>query len=373
MALLSDLASQAELELPAEPRVTYVNLFKGAAYPIARDHGLVSVFGGWDWLPSGLEQDQELRAAFDAGDETSFKARGKELKDQSADKGADPSQQYKFLTMRKGDVLVVRDSNPMRKRGPTKYLIGVWSDDFDDGTAVWESMTKYGVRQCDMHPKADSDAASRRRLWRRVTWLREGAWPGTLKEETMKSMAGIQAKTMQEFKVMPPFFDMLAKSHIMLPGLGSFHAEPRTTKKRDKVEGRIDEPRKRRKQSVKSLTSSASSSAPLPVPAPTPAPAPVPAPAPAPAPMPAPVPAPAPAPAGSTGLFPAHPLQGTANECNVCFKEMEELWVLPNCRHARTCLTCIDVIIRENPRIERRCPECRTLMTRSNPHWRVIL
>ena len=229
MALLSDLASQAGLELPAEPRVAYVNLFKGAAYPIARDHGLVSVFGRWDWLHwllSGLGQDQELRAAFDARDEASFKARGKELKDQSADKGEDPSQQCKFLTMRKGDVLVVRDSNPMRKRSPTKYLIGIWSDvDFDDGAAVWDSMTKYGVQQCDMHPKADSDAASRRRLWRRVTWLRElvreGAWPGTLKEETMKKMAGIQAKTMGEFKVMSPFFDMLAKSHIMLPGLGS--------------------------------------------------------------------------------------------------------------------------------------------------------
>mmetsp|Transcript_82226 Transcript_82226/g.199538 ORF Transcript_82226/g.199538 Transcript_82226/m.199538 type:complete len:108 (+) Transcript_82226:1-324(+) len=101
---------------------------------------------------------------------------------------------------------------------------------------------------------------------------------------------------------------------------------------------------------------------------------------------PAPMPAPVPAPAGSTGLVPAQPVQATAaelsnvepavqatTECNVCFESLVQLWVLPNCRHARTCLTCIDTIIRENPRVERRCPECRTLMTRSNPHWRVIL
>ena len=259
--------------------MAYVNLFKGAAYPIARDHGLVSVFGGWDWLPSGPMQDQALRAALDARDEDSFKARGKILTAESADKGADPAQQYKFLTMRKGDVLVVRDSNPMKKTSPKKYLIGIWNDDFEDDAAVWDSMTTYGVQQCDMHPEADSDGASRKRLWRRVTWLREGAWVGSLKKETISSMAGLQAKTMQEFKKMAPFDDMLAQSQqidpsgsrSMLPGLGSSQAGNRTPKRRREVENDetlIDEPRKRRKQPVRSGGGGSTSSESVLMPAP---------------------------------------------------------------------------------------------------------
>ena len=95
------------------------------------------------------------------------------------------------------------------------------------------------------------------------------------------------------------------------------------------------------------------------VPAPPPAPAPAPAPVLAPPPVPAP--APAPAPAASTALVPA---PAAATECNVCFEQLGDRYVLPNCGHARTCQTCLERMIRERTRSERTCPECRTLMTR---------
>ena len=101
-----DLAIAAGLQPNSEPRIVYANLFQGAGFPIAMDQGFVSVYGGWDWLPSGSKEDPELRRHFDKREEKAFKRRAKELANASADDGASPWQQYKFLEMCKGDIVI---------------------------------------------------------------------------------------------------------------------------------------------------------------------------------------------------------------------------------------------------------------------------
>ena len=97
---------------------------------------------------------------------------------------------------------------------------------------------------------------------------------------------------MQEFIEMEAFDDMLAQSQqidpsgsrSMLPGLGSSQARASTPKRRPEVEDYetlVDEqPRKRRKQPVRSGGGGSTSSEPVPMPAPVPTPAPARAPAP---------------------------------------------------------------------------------------------
>ena len=58
----AEVAAAAGLPAPPPPRAASVNLFKGAGYPIARDQKLVSVWGGWDWLPAAPNEDKALRA-----------------------------------------------------------------------------------------------------------------------------------------------------------------------------------------------------------------------------------------------------------------------------------------------------------------------
>lgn len=224
-----DLAIAAGLQSIGEPRMVYANLFKGAAFPIASNDGLVSVYGGWDWLPSGSAEDPELRRHFNARDDAKFKARAKVLTQSSVDTGASPWQQYKFLEMRKGDIVVVRNSDSTKQphKLPTKFLIGVWNKDFDEaGGAVWRSMESLGVHQTDMAASSDADCASRTRLWRPVTWVREGDWKkGQLDPSTFIKLAGIQAATIQEFKEesKAAFLDMLHHSRPFQPSPATTH------------------------------------------------------------------------------------------------------------------------------------------------------
>jgi hypothetical protein len=212
-----DLAIAAGLQPNSEPRIVYANLFQGAGFPIAMDQGFVSVYGGWDWLPSGSKEDPELRRHFDKREEKAFKRRAKELANASADDGASPWQQYKFLEMCKGDIVIIRNSNSTKTPAtpPSKYFIGLWSKDFDEaGGAAWHSIESFGVHQADMSATSDADSASRTRLWRPVTWLREGDWMGKLEPNTIDKFRGLQAATIQEFKQdsKPVFLDLLRNS-----------------------------------------------------------------------------------------------------------------------------------------------------------------
>ena len=87
--------------------------------------------------------------------------------------------------------------------------------------------------------------------------------------------------------------------------------------------------------------------------------------------VPVPAPAPAPALAASTALVATQPAQATKNECAICLDPLEQRYVLPSCGHTSTCMSCIETIIRENPRRDKRtCPECRTVMR--GQHFRVF-
>ena len=55
-----------------------------------------------------------------------------------------------------------------------------------------------------------------------------------------------------------------------------------------------------------------------------------------------------------------------AVECTMCLEPLERRYMLPDCGHTRTCLKCIDAIVREHTELERKCPECRALM-KANP------
>ena len=171
--------------------------------------------GGWDWLPTAPNEDTKLRAAFHARDQKAFNDRAKGLREASDDTGnaSATSQQWVACTMRKGDLIIVRDSYSatVPTRRPTKYLIGVFSTEIDDpnGT-VWGRCCDYGVTQAMMFTGAEAD---RPRLWRPVTWVREGNWQGELADSTVTAMAGVQAKTITVFtESMHAVFDMLKKS-----------------------------------------------------------------------------------------------------------------------------------------------------------------
>ena len=222
-----DLALTAGLPALNDPRVVHVNLFGGAGYPIALTHKLVSVWGGWDWLPTGLNEDQQLRAAFDAGDKSGFKKRSEELLSQSQDTGerATSGQQWTMCTMRKGDVLFVKNRH-FDGRPITKYLIGVWTKDMteQDG-AIWTSLEALGLSGEDMSPKSAGcfslqDRVSLRRLFRPVCWVREGNWK-QISAKAKSKLGGPQVKTIGPLtsETMFIFDELLRKSQ-------PFHGSP---------------------------------------------------------------------------------------------------------------------------------------------------
>ena len=49
-------------------------------------------------------------------------------------------------------------------------------------------------------------------------------------------------------------------------------------------------------------------------------------------------------------------------ECIMCFEPLEQRYLLPDCGHTKTCLTCIEKLNRERTKLDRKCPECRQLI-----------
>ena len=224
-----EVASAAGVVATKPPRAAHCNLFKGAAYPIAHDHQLISCWGGWGWLPTGPQEDGQLRAAFDARDEETFKKRANYLRLRSDDAGnhTTPSQQWTMCSMRKGDLIIVRDSYTAQPpaRGPTKFLIGVFSTEVDEphGT-VWARCRDYGIAPTSM---ANPEEVHRLRMWRPVIWVREGDWQGELAQSTVAAMAGVQSKTITVFTAsMHAVLDMLKKSRPFAPSGMSSAKQP---------------------------------------------------------------------------------------------------------------------------------------------------
>jgi hypothetical protein len=147
-----------------------------------------------------------------------FKNRAKQLLESSDDTGNGRAvgHQWVMCTMRKGDLIIVRDNYNAKAptRSPTKYLIvliGVFTTEMDEpnGT-VWARCCDYGVTSSTMKNAGEAD---RLRLWRPVTWVREGDWQDVA-NTTKTSMNGIQVQTISCFTngTMHMVFDMLKKS-----------------------------------------------------------------------------------------------------------------------------------------------------------------
>jgi hypothetical protein len=100
---------------------------------------------------------------------------------------------------------------PAARPSISSVLIGVFTTEMDEpnGT-VWARCCDYGVTSSTMKNAGEAD---RLRLWRPVTWVREGDWQDVA-NTTKTSMNGIQVQTISCFTngTMHMVFDMLKKS-----------------------------------------------------------------------------------------------------------------------------------------------------------------
>lgn len=107
--------------------------------------------------------------------------------------------------------LQCKGTNPQPDQVSHRVLIGVFTTEMDEpnGT-VWARCCDYGVTSATMKNAGEAD---RLRLWRPVTWVREGDWQDVA-NTTKTSMNGIQVQTISCFTngTMHMVFDMLKKS-----------------------------------------------------------------------------------------------------------------------------------------------------------------